>query len=80
MSDFEERAIGNLTVRIDRTKCVGFAHCIDEAEAVFALGADDVVTFDDPDQAEPEAVIEACAVCPVEALTVFGADGVQLQP
>ena len=31
MSDFEDRTVGELRVRIDRTLCVGFGDCITEA-------------------------------------------------
>ncbi|HZC70650.1 MAG TPA: ferredoxin [Jatrophihabitans sp.] len=76
----EERVVGDLTIRIDRSRCVGFGHCIEESPESFALGDDDLVEFQDPDQARREALMTACEVCPVEALTVFDKAGNQLVP
>jgi ferredoxin len=80
VADIEERRIGDLTVRIDRSLCVGFGHCTEEAEAAFVLGDDDLVTFDDPEQVTRDRLLDACEVCPVEALTAFDAAGSQLVP
>jgi ferredoxin len=75
MEDFVERKIGDLTIRIDRTNCM--------------KGAPDVFEFDDEKicafkassgEIERERLIEACGVCPVDALTVIDADGKQLVP
>lgn len=80
LTEIEERTIGDLTVRIDRTRCVGFGHCIDEAPAAFGLGEDDLVEFHDPAQVQREILLTACEVCPVEALTVHDRTGQQLVP
>lgn len=76
-----ERIIGDLTVRIDRTLCVGFGDCIDVAPDLFELDDEGVVTFRaDAADLERERVIEACAACPVDALTVLDSSGRQLAP
>lgn len=79
MSDIEERDVAGLTVRIDRTLCVGFEDCMEDGPALFRLDADGICTFgDDPDGVDREAVIRACEVCPVDALEVFDDDGTKI--
>jgi len=81
MSDVVERRIGDLTVRIERSLCVGFAQCVDESELAFQMDDDeDVVAFESPEQETRERLLHACKVCPVEALVVLDADGNQLVP
>jgi ferredoxin len=81
MSDVVERMIGDLTVRIERSLCVGFAQCVDESELAFQMDdEEDVVVFERPEQETRERLLHACKVCPVEALVVLDADGNQLVP
>jgi ferredoxin len=77
-----ERRFGPFTVRIDATLCVGFGDCITEAAAVFELDDDGVVRFraDAPDEAPRALLIAACASCPVDALSLFDEQGVQVAP
>jgi ferredoxin len=78
--EFDERRVGRLLVRIDRSLCVGFGDCITAAPPAFVLGADDVVVFAEPEAVEPEQLVRACASCPVDALTVWDEMGIQLAP
>ena len=78
--DIDERRVGDLTVRIDRTLCVGFGECVDEAPAAFALDKDDLVVFVDPDRSSESQLVAACDVCPVDAITVLDKNGVQIAP
>ena len=80
MSDVMERTVGDLTVRVDRTLCVGFGDCVQEAPEAFRLDAEEVVVFEAPEQVERERLLRACEVCPVDALSVFDAGGNQLVP
>jgi ferredoxin len=80
MSETVERTVGDLTLRIDRSLCVGFAQCVDEAEEAFGLDDTDVVQFVSPDQVPKDQLLRASAACPVEAILVFDADGAQLVP
>lgn len=75
-----ERRVGDLTVRIDRLLCVGFADCLDEAPGAFVLDDDGIVAFADPDLPPRERLIRACGACPVDALTVLDAAGRQIVP
>lgn len=80
MADLDERQVGDVRVRIDRTLCVGFGDCVDAAPAAFALGDDDVVVFVAPESVTREQLQRACTSCPVDALSICRADGTQLFP
>ena len=80
MSDFEERVVGGLAVRIDRQLCVGFGDCIDHAPAALVLDDDGIATFTaGADRLEREQVLAACRSCPVDAITVLE-HGSQIAP
>ncbi|HEX6060060.1 MAG TPA: ferredoxin [Gemmatimonadaceae bacterium] len=80
MDELTERVVHGLTVRIDRTLCVGFGDCVEEAGAAFRLDDEGVVVFVDPERVSRERVLRACDACPVDALTVTDAEGRQLVP
>jgi ferredoxin len=75
-----ERVIAGLTIRIDELLCVGFGDCVGVAPEVFVLNGDGTVDFLDGQVVEPERLVEACRVCPVDALTVVDGSGKQLVP
>jgi ferredoxin len=70
-----ERVIAGLTVRIDETLCVGFGDCVGVAPDVFVLNAEGIVEFREVATADPERLIDAARVCPVEALAVLAEEG-----
>lgn len=79
MMQFEERTIAGFRVRIDRTLCVAFETCIDSAPDVFRFDDDGIVTFvDGPYSEVRERLVEACRSCPVDALSLFDANGADL--
>ncbi len=80
MSHCEDRVVGTLTVRIDRTLCVGFGDCVAHAPDAFQLDNEDLVVFVDPVAADRDRLLEACDLCPVDALMVWDRDGTQLVP
>jgi ferredoxin len=81
LADFVERKAGALRVRIDRTTCIGTANCAKVAPEIFVLDDERIVTFREPPGGAPaDRVVEACDVCPVDALSVFDEDGRQLVP
>ena len=67
-------------IEVDRELCFGFGDCVDTAPQVFALDADDKATVIDPDGATLERITEASQNCPVDAIIITDADGVQLYP
>ncbi|MDX1622912.1 MAG: ferredoxin [Gemmatimonadota bacterium] len=78
---FRERRIGELTVRVDRQLCVGFADCVDEAPETFLLDEEGLATFTDaPERADRERLVAACEACPVDALILLDADGEEIVP
>ena len=80
MADFDERVVGGLRVRIDRTLCVGFGNCVTGAEQAFVLADDGVVAFMNPELVAREQWRGAGGACPVDALTVWNDNGQQLVP
>jgi ferredoxin len=76
----EERRVGGLRIRIDRSLCVGFADCIDGAPEAFGLGEDNVVVFTQPERVERDRLVAACDACPVDALAVWDEGGEQIVP
>lgn len=80
MSDFDERSVGALRVRIDRTLCVGFGDCITEAPAAFVLDETGVAIFVAPETIPREQLLRACDACPVDAITVWNETGAQIVP
>ena len=83
MEDFRERQIGGVTVRIDRSLCIGSGNCVNLAPEVFELDEKNLVAFttdDAPSGVEQERLEEACLLCPVDALMVFDEEGEQRVP
>lgn len=81
MQDFLERKIGDLTVRIDRTICVGFGDCMAEAPDALELDEEGIAAFKaGAASVERERLLRACEACPVDALVVLDAEGNQLVP
>jgi ferredoxin len=76
VNDTVERKVGDLTVRIDRLLCVGFADCIDEAPEAFALDDEGIAEFgEEIDDVNRQRLMRACEVCPVDALSVHDTNG-----
>ncbi len=81
MEDVEERAISELTIRIDRSMCIGSDSCTKLAPEIFELGEDIIVTFLEPaPDIEQGRLLDACSICPVDALIVIDKDGQQIVP
>ncbi len=80
MSDFEERFVHRLRIRIDRTLCVAFDDCVNAAPEAFRLDDSGVVTFVEPERVERECLVRACDLCPVDAITVWDDSGRQIVP
>lgn len=80
MSDQDERMVGPLRVRIDRTLCVGFGDCVTAAPAAFVLDGDGIAVFVNPEAVAREQLLAACDACPVDAITVWDETGAQIVP
>ena len=80
MSDLDERMIGPLRVRIDRTLCVGFGDCVTAAPEAFVLDDAGIAVFVTPESVERDRLLRACDDCPVDAITVWDENGTQIVP
>jgi ferredoxin len=80
--ELRERVLAGLTVRIDRNTCIASKNCIGLAPDVFELDEENIVSFrsEAPDDVERERLIEACGICPVDALSVVDEKGVRIVP
>jgi ferredoxin len=67
-------------IEVDRELCFGFGDCVDTAPNVFALDDGNVAIVTDPDGASYDLIVEAAQNCPVDAITLTGADGERLYP
>lgn len=75
-----ERTIGELRIKIDRDLCVGFGDCVEQAPDAFRLDDEGLATFANPQSTERDRLVAACEECPVDALTVWNAEGEQIVP
>lgn len=80
MAEFEERLVGGLRVRIDRSLCVGFGDCIEGAPEAFTLDGEGLAVFTAPESVERARLLAACDACPVDAITVWDESGAQVVP
>ncbi len=76
-----ERKFGDLTVQIDRDTCIASANCMKVAPEIFELDEEGICRFKaGAPEIERERLLEACEVCPVDALIVLDAAGQQIVP
>lgn len=76
-----EKKIGDLTVRIERDSCIGSGNCVKVAGDLFALDDEGIAVFaPGAEQTPTDAVVEACRICPVEALIATDPSGKRLAP
>ncbi len=80
MADIREHALGGLTLRIDRSLCVGFGDCVERAPSALELDANDVVALARSDAADMESLLAACEACPVDALSIVDVSGRTVRP
>jgi ferredoxin len=81
MEDISERKIAGLTVRINRNTCIATANCMKVAEDVFEFDEERICAFRSlAVTIDRERLIEACRVCPVDALIVIDEGGQQIVP
>jgi len=79
--DTRERTISGVSVKIDRTLCIGSGNCTNLAPEIFKIDDANLVDFQDetPD-IDQERLVESCSICPVDALIVENEDGEQIVP
>lgn len=79
-ADGEERRVADLRIQIDRGLCVGFGDCVEGAPGAFRLDEEGLAVFVAPEQVDRAALLAACDACPVDAITVWNAEGQQVVP
>jgi len=81
MDDIVERKVSGFIVKIERPTCIGSKNCIKAAPTLFELDEEQICSFkENTEGIEPELIVEACSVCPVNALFVDDQEGNQLVP
>lgn len=81
MDDFSEQKISGLSIKIDRTTCIATANCIKVAPEIFELDKENICSFkSSPGDIEKKRLVEACSVCPVNALFAVDTNGKQVVP
>jgi ferredoxin len=80
VADALETAAGDLRIQIDRGLCVGFGDCVTAAPRAFRLDEEGLAVFVAPGEVERARLLDACDACPVDAITVWDAEGRQLVP
>jgi ferredoxin len=79
--DFIVKNISGLKIEIDRTTCIATANCVKAAPEVFELDDERICSFkNDLVEIESERLVEACSVCPVDALTAINNKGEKIVP
>lgn len=78
--DAEEFRGQSLRILIDRTLCVGFGDCVEASPEAFRLDEENIAVFVAPESVVRERLLAACDSCPVDAITVWDADGHQIVP
>lgn len=76
-----KRKIRTLTMRIDRSLCIGAATCVAIAPKAWALDDEaKAIILDSVDEETDETLLEAAKGCPVMAIFITDANGKQLYP
>jgi ferredoxin len=77
----DNEQVGALKLRIDRLLCVGFGDCIEVAPEAFEFDHEGIAILKPGASAvERDRLIVACERCPVDAITVWDENGVQIVP
>ena len=81
MKKLPEKHLAGLIVKIDRYSCIGSSNCIHAAPDFFELDEERICSFKETkEKTENDIIVEACSVCPVNALLVFDEEGKQIVP
>jgi ferredoxin len=61
---------GLMKITVDRTKCEGYARCVQAAPKVFQLDSKMIAEVIDPQCDSDEKVLLAARLCPTKAITL----------
>jgi ferredoxin len=72
---------GKMKITVDRTKCEGYAKCIQATPKVFKLDAKMIAEVIDPKGDSDEKILLAAKICPTKAISLEEEDtGKKLYP
>ncbi len=81
MAHFEQKRIGEFTIRIDRLLCVGFGDCVKASPEAFELDGEGIAVLRPGASAvEDTELVAACRSCPVDAIELRDSEGKQIVP
>ena len=81
MSDTQNKQVGDLSVTVDRSLCIGAASCVVVAPAAFALDDQAIaIILDTADSEDKDTLLDSARSCPVDAIIITDKDGKQLHP
>jgi len=81
MSDTQTKQVGDLSVTVDRTLCIGAASCVAVAPQAFELDDQAIaIILDTADQEDRDTLLDSARSCPVDAIIITDKDGNQLHP
>jgi len=79
--NLDEKRVLDLTISIDRDLCIGSGNCVKVASEVFVLDETSTSTFRDGTlSCDRDRLIDACRVCPTNAIRCVDDDGNVLAP
>jgi ferredoxin len=70
VSLFQQSAGGIMNITIDRTKCDGYAKCVQAAPKVFRLDAKMIAEVIDPKAETDEKILLTAKICPTKAIVL----------
>jgi len=81
MEEITKRKVSDFSIKIERPTCIGSKNCIKAAPNLFELDDEQICSFkENTEGVSQELIVEACSVCPVNALYVDDQNGNQLVP
>ena len=81
MSDTQTKQVGDLSVTVDRSLCIGAASCVAVAPRAFELDDKAIaIILDTADQEDRGTLLDSARSCPVDAIIITDKSGKQLHP
>lgn len=81
MSDTKTKQVGDLSITVDRSLCIGATSCVAVAPQAFELDDQAIaIILDTADQESRDSLLDAARSCPVDAIIITDKDGKQLHP
>ncbi|MDP3983006.1 MAG: ferredoxin [bacterium] len=81
MSNTQTKQVGDLSVTVDRSLCIGAASCVAVAPQAFELDDQAIaIILDSAGQESSDTLLDSARSCPVDAIIITDKDGKQLHP